>query len=221
MAAARARRAPERVSAAASAQGRRTQEERSADTRARLVKAAIQVLGESGYANLTISKVTQRAGLTNGAMQHHFPARDDLMLAVFDVVYPVLEIPFDEIAAQKLPVGERIAAVVERLWAIYSRPEYLAIWDVALGSRGDRKLWSRLRSYQRDVASRMRGQFVALFCDLRIDAADVERVFSLTVSQLRGVALQAIFDAKPVGGDDLSLIEESAYDQLRKRVKSG
>lgn len=204
---------------AARAPKRRSQEERSAETRARLIKAAIQVLGETGYAHLTISKVTQRAGLTNGAMQHHFPSRDDLMLAVFDAVYPVLEIPFDEIAAEGLPAQARVAAVVDRLWEIYSRPEYLAIWDVALGSRGDRKLWARLRSYQRGVATRMRSQFVALFADLDIDPAEVEQALSLTVSQMRGVALQAMFGPDSVGSSDLSLIKEVAFDQLMKRVR--
>jgi AcrR family transcriptional regulator len=197
--------------------GRRTQEERSAETRARLIRAAIEVLGESGYAHLTISKVTQRAGLTNGAMQHHFPSRDDLMLAVVDAVYPVLEIPFDAIAAEGLGVRERVAAVVDRLWAIYSRPEYLAIWDVALGSRGDRRLWARLRSYQRDVALRMRAQFVELFRD--IDPNEVEQAFSLTVSHIRGVTLQAMFGADAIGADDLALIKEVAFDQLLKRVR--
>jgi AcrR family transcriptional regulator len=223
MAGASARRAtPHRGSGSASrAPKRRTQEERSAETRARLIKAAIQVLGESGYAHLTISKVTQRAGLTNGAMQHHFPSRDELMLAVFDAVYPVLEIPFEAIAAERLAVPQRVAAVVDRLWAIYSRPEYLAIWDVALGSRGDRKLWTRLRSYQRDVATRMLNAFVALFGDLDIEPADVEQVFALTVSQMRGVALQAMFGADSVGSSDLSLIKQVALDQLMKRVRNG
>jgi AcrR family transcriptional regulator len=219
MAGASARRMPARTRAAPARAARRTQEERRAETRARLIKAAIEVLGESGYAHLTISKVTQRAGLTNGAMQHHFPSRDELMLAVFDAVYPVLEIPFDAIAAERLEVRERVATVVDRLWAIYSRPEYLAIWDVALGSRGDRKLWTRLRSYQRDVATRMRAQFVALFLDLDIDPDDVEKAFSLTVSHMRGVALQAMFGPDSIGAADLSLVKEVAFDQLMKRVR--
>jgi AcrR family transcriptional regulator len=197
---------------------RRSQEERSAETRGRLIGAAIEVLGESGYANLTISKVTRRAGLTNGAMQHHFPSRDDLTLALMDAVYPVLQIPFKAIAAEGLTVRERVSRVVDRLWEIYSRPEYLAIWDIALGSRGDRDLWARLRSYQRDIATRMRDEFVALFGDLDMESADVERIFSLNISYMRGVALQNMFEPDP-HLDDLALIKDVAYDQLMKRAK--
>jgi AcrR family transcriptional regulator len=200
---------------------RRSQEERSAETRSRLIKAAIQVLGESGFANLTISKVTQRAGLTNGAMQHHFPSRDDLMLALMDAVYPVLQIPFKTIGAERLGVRERISKVVDLLWGIYSRPEYLAIWDIALGSRGDRKLWARVRSYQRDIATRMRDEFATLFSDLDMPDDDVEHIFSLTISYMRGVALQSMFGSAPLRRADLALIKDVAYDQLMIRAKSG
>jgi AcrR family transcriptional regulator len=197
--------------------GRRSQEERSAETRGRLVQAAIQVLSESGYANLTISKVTQRAGLTNGAMQHHFPSRGDLMLALMDAVYPVLQIPFKAIAAEELPLRERVSDVIDRLWEIYSRREYLAIWDIALGSQGDPDLWVRLRSYQKDISTRMRDEFIALFPDVDMGPDEVERVFSLTISYMRGFALQMMFDSDPVSRGDLERIKLVTYDQLTKR----
>jgi AcrR family transcriptional regulator len=198
---------------------RRTQEARSTETRRKLVKAAVQVLAESGYANLTISKVSQRAGLTNGAMQHHFPSRDDLMMALMEAVYPVLEIPFRSIASERLDARERVARVVDLLWDIYRRPEYLAIWDIALGSRGDRKLWTRLRAFQQGVAIGMRAEFVALFADLALPADDVEQIFSLTISSIRGAALQAIFGPDPSRHHILTLAKEAAYDQLTKRAK--
>ncbi|HEY3889613.1 MAG TPA: TetR/AcrR family transcriptional regulator [Caulobacteraceae bacterium] len=195
---------------------RRSQEERSAETRGKLIKAAIQVLGESGFANLTISKATQRAGLTNGAMQHHFPSRDDLMLALMDAVYPVQQIPFKDIGAQNLGVRERISKVVDLLWGIYGRPEYLVVWDIALGSRGDRKLWTRVRSYQKAISARMREEFVALFADLDMTPDHVEHTFSLTISYMRGVALQSMFGADRLRQADLAMIKDVAYDLLMK-----
>jgi AcrR family transcriptional regulator len=152
-------------------------------------------------------------------MQHHFPSRDDLMLALMDAVYPVLQIPFKTIGAEGLGVRERLSKVVDLLWDIYSRPEYLAIWDIAVGSRGDRKLWARLRSFQRDIAIRMRDEFVTLFSDLDMPADDVEHIFSLTISYMRGVALQAMFGADPLRRADLALIKDVAYDQLMIRAK--
>jgi AcrR family transcriptional regulator len=197
---------------------RRTQEERSAETRGRLIEAALQVLRESSYANLTINKVTQKAGVTNGAMQHHFGSRDDLILALLDAVYPVLQIPFEAIAAEGLPVRERVGRIVDLLWGIYSRPEYLAVWDIALGSRGDEAVWSRVQVYQQEIVARMSREFVALFPDLRIASREIENIFSLTVSYMRGVALQSIFGGDQAREVDLTRIKDLAYDQLMGAV---
>lgn len=172
---------------------RRTQEERSRQTRRQLVNAAIRVLQESGYANLTISKVADRAGLTNGAMQHHFASREDLIIAVLDALYPVLEIPFEAVASRELSIKDRVSAFIDLLWQIYSRPEYLVIWDIAFGTRDDASLAAKLQMYQRDISARIRKQLAAAFVDLGATGEHAEQIFSLVISCMRGFALQAVF----------------------------
>lgn len=199
---------------------RRTQEERSAETRRRLIEAALQVLEEAGYANLTLSKVSQRAGVTNGAMQHHFASREDLLLALLDAVYPVLQIPFERIAAAGLPVRERISQLVDELWAIYSRPIYLAVWDIALGARGDPKLWARVGSYQKEITVRMRTAFLALVADLDPPPEEAEHILTFTASQIRGVAFLSMFGGDPWREADFALIKQVAYDQLMKCARA-
>ena len=206
---------------AGTARTRRTQEERSTETRRKLVDAAIAVLHESGYANLTISKVAQRAGMTNGAMQHHFPSRGDLLLAVLDAVYPVLDIPFERVAAQNLPVPERVGMLVDLFWPIYSGSEYLAIWDIAFGTRNDPTLGTRLRTYQRDVTAHVLRRLEALFTDIGLSPADIERIFPLVISYLRGIALQTVFGVDPRLAD-LSQIKAIACELIeRARSEKG
>ena len=195
---------------------RRSQGERSAGTRRRLIDAALEVMRQSGYASLTISKVTQRAGVTNGAMQYHFRSRDDLLLAVLDAVYPVLLIPFGGLTAEGLDVRERMSRLVDMLWAIYSRPEYLVAWDIALGARGDARLWARVQTYQQDILARSLTQFVSLFADLKVAPEDAEHVLLLTVSYMRGVAFQSLFDADQLRAADFAVIKDVAYQQLMK-----
>jgi AcrR family transcriptional regulator len=206
--------------ARARASQRRTQEARSAETRGKLIDAALQVLREQGYANLTISKVSQRAGVTNGAMQHHFPSRDELLVTLMDAVYPVLQIPFEAIASEGLPVRKRISRLVDGLWAIYSRPEYLAVWDIALGARGDPKLWARVSGYQQQITTRMRDQFIALFPDLDLAAEDAEHVLSLTVNHIRGIAFLMLFGTEHLRDEEFAVIKDVAYAQLTKVAKA-
>ena len=46
---------------------------------------------------------------------------------------------------QKASVRERVDVLIDLLWQIYSRPEYLAIWDIAFGTRGDPALRAKLK----------------------------------------------------------------------------
>ena len=62
----------------------RTQSERRAETRGRLLDATIESLIEVGYAGTTIRAVTERAGVSQGAQSHHFPHRVDLVASAFE-----------------------------------------------------------------------------------------------------------------------------------------
>src|SRR3546814_13069479 len=57
---------------------RRTQEERSAETRESLVAAAIEVLAEVGYVAATTAAIAERASVSRGAIQYHFESKTDL-----------------------------------------------------------------------------------------------------------------------------------------------
>lgn len=63
------------------ASDREPRQERSRATRARLLGAAVECLAERGVAGATVGAVAHRAGVSRGAAQHHFPTREDLLLA--------------------------------------------------------------------------------------------------------------------------------------------
>src|SRR5438270_13922097 len=68
----------------ARAPSRRTQEERSASTRALLLDTTIDCLVERGYAGTTTTVIAQRAGLSRGAQLHHYPTRAELVAAAVE-----------------------------------------------------------------------------------------------------------------------------------------
>lgn len=65
---------------------RRTQAERRESTRAALVAAARELFATKGYAGAGREEIVERAGVTRGALQHHFGTKEDLFLAVFEAV---------------------------------------------------------------------------------------------------------------------------------------
>ncbi|HET6707374.1 TetR/AcrR family transcriptional regulator, partial [Amycolatopsis sp.] len=113
---------------------REPQQERSRTTRRRLVEAALDSFGERGWHGVTVAGIAERAGVSRGAAQHHFPAREDLVVAAVDLLG---EAQIDELRAQAadLPNGaSRIERVVEMVLNLYTGPLFraaLQLWAVA------------------------------------------------------------------------------------------
>jgi AcrR family transcriptional regulator len=78
----------------------RTQAERSAQTREALIAAARPLFAVHGYADVSLETIVRTAGVTRGALYHHFADKTELFAAVFEQVD-------GEVAAQ---MGDAIAA---------------------------------------------------------------------------------------------------------------
>lgn len=60
------------------------QEERSRVMRARLLEATVELLVERGFAGTSTTLVSERAGVSRGAQLHHFPTKNDLVVAAVE-----------------------------------------------------------------------------------------------------------------------------------------
>jgi AcrR family transcriptional regulator len=113
---------------------REPQQERSRTTRRRLIEAALDSFGERGWHSVTVAGIAERAGVSRGAAQHHFPAREDLVVAAVDLLG---QAQIDELRAQAadLPSGaSRIERVVEMVLNLYTGPLFraaLQLWAFA------------------------------------------------------------------------------------------
>jgi AcrR family transcriptional regulator len=63
---------------------RRTQAERSSATRAALLASARTLFAAKGYATAGREEIVEAAGVTRGALAHHFPRKEDLFRAVYE-----------------------------------------------------------------------------------------------------------------------------------------
>lgn len=84
-------------------EGRRTQASRRAATRAALLDAARQLFAERGFAGAGREEIVARAGVTRGALYHHFASKEALFQAVYEQVEDELTA---EVAAAALAVGD-------------------------------------------------------------------------------------------------------------------
>jgi TetR/AcrR family transcriptional repressor of nem operon len=61
---------------------KRTRTNDPASTRSRVLDAAVELFHRQGYADTSMQEITQSAGVTSGALHHHYPTKKDLGLAV-------------------------------------------------------------------------------------------------------------------------------------------
>jgi AcrR family transcriptional regulator len=52
--------------------------------REQIVEAAVAIITEQGLQNLSLSEIEKRAGMSRGQLTYYFPAKEDILLAVFD-----------------------------------------------------------------------------------------------------------------------------------------
>ncbi|MBV9832442.1 MAG: helix-turn-helix transcriptional regulator, partial [Marmoricola sp.] len=75
--------------------------------RQRLLDATIECLVEHGWSGTSTTLVSQRAGVSRGAQLHHFPTKNDLVVAAVEHVTEVRGAELAAAAAGRLPRGAR------------------------------------------------------------------------------------------------------------------
>ncbi|WP_202819066.1 TetR/AcrR family transcriptional regulator [Actinosynnema sp. ALI-1.44] len=119
---------------------RQPQQDRSRATRQRLLEAAIEALAELGWAGSTVAVVAERAGVSRGAAQHHFPTREDLFAAAVEFVGDARRLWTREHSID-LPTGpERTRAVVDLIVRLYTGPLFRAALHMWVAATSDPQL---------------------------------------------------------------------------------
>ena len=101
------------VTASSSALSRRTQADRRAATRAALLDAARALFVEKGYADTGTPEIVAKAGVTRGALYHHFTDKADLLRSVVEREASLVESSIEaahapsSLARDELEVGTR------------------------------------------------------------------------------------------------------------------
>lgn len=175
---------------------RRTQEERTAETRGRLLDATIQSVLDVGYAATTTRRVTELAGVSQGAQTHHFPYRVDLVGAAIE---RLADQQIAEIAAhaRELPTDPetRSGALLDLLWEHFSSPMFTIFVKLWIAAADDEELHRRLLPVEKE----MRRQVLAHAADIGGDLIAVpgwESRLNLVLTAMRGLALTEAFEPR-------------------------
>lgn len=123
------------------AEGRNWQQRKSILTRIAVLEAAIDCLCEHGYGGATTQLIIEAAGVSRGAMLHHYATRQDLIAAVIDYTfYRRMEIFQERLAAVKDRDAASGSAWLEVLLGARLTREFAAFVELAIAARTDADL---------------------------------------------------------------------------------
>jgi AcrR family transcriptional regulator len=171
---------------------RRTQAERSAEATEKLLAAASACLTRYGYAATSITEIAEQAGMSRGALQHHFETKADLLFAVF-ARFSASLVAALEMVDERLPVPARAEAMVRALWARFADPGYSAMLELMVGSRSEALLWKRVCRRRDSDGEAMMAAMEKLFADTGHTARHLADTLGFTTATLRGLALYRLF----------------------------
>jgi AcrR family transcriptional regulator len=173
---------------------RRKQVDRRTETRALLIGAATDLLRTVGYSRASTAAIARHAGLTTGALHHHFATKEDLMLSVLD--------RSSERVLQQLEQQDHVGAggridvksLVAHLWEVYGDPGYWAVWEIIIGTRSDEAFHRRLVDHRLETMRGVVHPWVRRH--VLADAAELDMLalFEFMLVAIRGLSLERFFD---------------------------
>ncbi|HWJ67901.1 MAG TPA: TetR/AcrR family transcriptional regulator [Nocardioides sp.] len=164
------------------------QEERTRAMRQRLMEATVDLLVEKGFSGTTTTLVSERAGVSRGAQLHHFPTKNDLVVAA---VAHLTEIRGSDLeaAVARLPEGTaRTEAVVQMLGDHFASPVFTAALELWVAARTDAALLEAVAPLEQRVGRETHRLTVEL---LGADESQpgVRELVQATLDLVRGLGL--------------------------------
>jgi len=171
------------------------QQQRSVQTRAKLLRATIACVAQYGYVGATMDRIVAEAAVSRGAQGHHFPTKSLLMQAALQFN---LDLMIADIRLQTELIRERgdpPAEIFRHLWATcFSKDTFAFTLELIVASRTD----PELRGALIPVTERFREQIDESLQILNGGSEmGIPNATNLSMSLLRGLGIEMVLFGHP------------------------
>lgn len=188
---------------------RRTHAQRNAETREKIVTAAVACIAEHGFANASLLRIAGRAGVSLGSVQYQFGDKEGVVDAVLARAIDVYTGSMRGLREAAPALEQRVRAFTERAWVNFQGPHYRTILDILLHQ--PRRTQS-LRAVYHSV-------WAELFGDLKLGEAQKTAARRFASHVLSGIALSMLAGVEVVN-DDFKTLERVLLGMLSGRARA-
>jgi AcrR family transcriptional regulator len=194
---------------------RRTQAERTAATRERIVRAVVESIAEIGFQKTTANEITRRAGVTWGAVQHHFGGKDGILAAVLEDSFEQFAARLAEVPTEGATLEERVSAFVDIAWAHFGSPDYRSTFEILLNytreaDDDDVPIW------ESEMFSAWNRVWSKIFADVHLSRRKTVALQAFSISVVSGMAALAMLRraVEPIHGAELDLLKQTLVREM-------
>lgn len=168
------------------------QEERSRVMRARLLEATIDCLVEYGFAATSTTLVSKCAGVSRGAQLHHFPTKNDLVVAAVEHLTAKRGAELADVLGESPRRALGTRAVLGTLADHFTSPVFTAALELWVAARSDAQLLAAVQPLEQRVG-RQTHHLTAAALGVDGSAPGTRELVQATLDLLRGLGLASTF----------------------------
>ena len=170
----------------------RTQEQRSASTKEKVINAAIGCIYEEGLSSTTVARIATRSGVTWGAIAHHFGDKDSILFAVLERNAEIFYKRVDKSLARAGPsLREHVSALIDVTWIYLNEPGGFSFIELVIHNRASTN--EKILAQQENLSiTQMENVWNKVFGEFNISATTLRIARDLAMSSLMGLAVQRL-----------------------------
>ena len=194
---------------------RRTHAARTAETRAKVIAAVIDAIAEVGFQRTTAQEIASRAGVTWGAVQHHFGGKDELLLAVLEDTFTRFAERLIDIPVAQTALADRVSLFVDRAWEHFRSRHFRSTFEILLNYLG-REEHPDAEKWREEMTRAWDRVWSRIFAEVRLPRRRSLVLQHLTISTLSGLAATLMMEgpATELPPGELDLVKRTLLREL-------
>lgn len=170
---------------------------RSIAMRDNLIETTLDVIFDCGYRSASTPEFSRRAGVSRGALLHHFPTRSDIIIAAMERLLGDGTREIREVAGRVAKQEVSLEEFVEFLWKLFSGRFFYISLEFINEARTDAELRDRMIPVVQDFHTALD----SIWAEFEKQADGMPRatrvVLNLTICLMRGMGVQTVLKDDP------------------------
>lgn len=175
---------------------RRRQEERRRATQQAILRAAIELLAEEGYARFSTIAVAARAGVSRGARENYYRTKYDLIAAAWRAALVRAIAEAGALARRTTGADDPLERFLQDSRSFFLGRDYMALLELTIAARTDPALGRIFHDLYREHRQTHDDIWIDTLVAAGYPRARVERFVEMTHYLLRGMALTSVWQPR-------------------------